>query len=173
MFAILVAFCVILCAVMFGIAYFGSGLKGSRLSMFGVLVLASMVGLLLGLVVFTLLRPPAMAAIVLLACFLAMAALSGGIRPMPAPSPIVRTAAAAMPSRWAFEGLLLLESEQRPAPIEPDQPEPGPERDLAEDYFPAATERMGPSADAMALGCMLVGLAAALALISGRPQVAP
>jgi hypothetical protein len=141
--------------------------------MFGVLVLASMVGLLLGLVVLTLVRPPAMAAIVLLASFLAMAALSGGIRPMPAPGPVLRMAAAAMPSRWALEGLLLLEKEQRPAPADPDQPKPDPNHDLAENYFPAETERMGPTADAMALGCMLVGLAAALALISDRPQPAP
>jgi hypothetical protein len=111
--------------------------------------------------------------VVLLASFLAMAALGGGIRPMPSPGPAARVAAAAMPSRWAFEGLLLLESEQRPAPFDPQQSLPSRDRDLAEDFFPAETERMGPIADATALGCMLVGLAAALAIISRRPQLAP
>jgi hypothetical protein len=110
---------------------------------------------------------------VLLVSFLAMTALGGGLRPMPSPSPAVRVAAAAMPTRWAFEGLLLLEAEQRPAPRDPQRSKPSQDRDLAEDFFPAGTERMGPSADAMALGCMVVGLAAALAIISERPKPAP
>jgi hypothetical protein len=42
--------------------------------------------------------------------------------------------------------------------------------DLAEDFFPADTQRMGPKADAMALGFMLIGLAAAAGFISsGSP----
>ncbi|HZW34250.1 MAG TPA: FHA domain-containing protein [Isosphaeraceae bacterium] len=173
LYAILVALCVMECGILLAIVHWGSGLNGSWPAMFGVLGLASMVVLLLGLVVSSLMRNPATAVVVLLASFLAMTALGGGIRPMPSPGPVLRMAAAAMPSRWAFEGLLLLEAERRPAPMDPQPSEPSPVGDLAEDFFPAETERMGPSADAMALGCMLVGLAAALALISERRWIAP
>ena len=171
--ASLAALCVMECAVVLAIVHWGSGLRGSWPAMFGLVVLAAMVVLLLGLVVSSLVRDPATATVVLLASFLAMAALGGGIRPMPSPGPAARVAAAAMPSRWAFEGLLLLESEQRPAPFDPQQSLPSRDRDLAEDFFPAETERMGPGTDATALGCMLVGLAAALAIISQRPRLAP
>ena len=42
-------------------------------------------------------------------------------------------------------------------------------QDLVESLFPANSEnRMGPRADAMALGSMLIGLAAVAAIISWR-----
>ncbi len=58
------------------------------------------------------------------------------------------------PSRWAFEGLLLLESQETA------------NLDLAETYFPADSQRMGLRADTMALVFMLIGLAGAAAFIS-------
>ena len=67
-----------------------------------------------------------------------------------------------MPSRWTFEGLLLLESDRRP----PEESEPNLDRDLCDDVFPARSERMGVTADAMALGLMLIGLSGAAAFIS-------
>jgi hypothetical protein len=79
-------------------------------------------------------------------------------------APWARTVAAALPSRWAFEGLLLLEADGRPAPAPAVLP--APVDDLAEPYFPAETERMGVEADATALGATAVGLAAAAALIA-------
>jgi hypothetical protein len=172
--AILAALCVIQCAALLAVVHWGSGLKGPWLSMFGVLVLATLVAMLLGLLVFTLVGTSAPAAVILLLMsFVAMAALGGGIQPMPSPSPAARVAAGVMPSRWAFEGLLLLESEQRPAPEGAQRAEPARDPDLAESYFPVDSERMGLRADAMALVCMLVGLAAALALSPERRQPAP
>jgi hypothetical protein len=77
----------------------------------------------------------------------------------------VRLLSGLLPSRWAFEGLLLLEERQ-----------PGPESDAgatqsglseaAETYFPAASERMGLKADVLALCLMLIGLAATIAWFS-------
>ena len=159
----LVVLCVLQCAVLLTIVHWGSGLRGDWLAMFGVLVMAAGVGLSLGL---------------------------AGIRPEPKPrrhrrglapepsaddragrmgpaaartEPAVRPAAAAMPSRWAFEGLLLLEADRR---LSPEGTEPNPNRDLSEDVFPAGSERMGVTADAMALGFMLIGLTATAAFIS-------
>jgi hypothetical protein len=75
-----------------------------------------------------------------------------------------------VPSRWAFEGLLLLESEAHPGAAGAEGSDPAPDRDLAETYFPAETDRMGVKADAMALMSMLIGLTAAALFISASPQ---
>jgi hypothetical protein len=101
-----------------------------------------------------------------------MIALGGWIRPLWALSSPVRLAAVVMPSRWAFEGLLLLEADQHPPPPEAEGTEPGGDHDVAEDLFPAETDRMGPRADAMALGCLLLGLAAAATFIAARAKPA-
>ena len=69
-----------------------------------------------------------------------------------------------MPTRWAFEGVLLLESPHHPPPATVDGSASAPERDLAEDFFPADIRTDGPAADAMALASMLIGLAAASVL---------
>ena len=82
---------------------------------------------------------------------------------MPDLDPAVRRVAEAMPSRWAFEGLLLLEADRR---LPPEESEPNPNRDLSEDVFPVESERMGVTADAMALGFMLIGLMAVTAFLS-------
>jgi pSer/pThr/pTyr-binding forkhead associated (FHA) protein len=171
---ILGGLCAVECAVLLAIVHWGSGLSGSWLAMFGLLVLASVVGLLLGWVVFALSPTPWSGLVVLLAGFVVMIALGGGIWRLAAPSSAVRIAAAALPSRWTFEGLLLLEADRRPPQVVPEGPEPEPEsdpdHDLAADFFPAATERMGIRADAMALGFMLIGLAAATAFISASSK---
>jgi hypothetical protein len=140
--------------------------------MFGVLILASAVGLALGWAVFSLIRSPSIAVPVLTISFLAMIALGGRIWPLTASGPIARVAAA-MPSRWAFEGLMLLESEGRAAPVDPQAKDGDRAGDLAEGFFPTDTERMGPKADAMALGFMLIGLAGAAAFLSANGKPAP
>ena len=101
--------------------------------------------------------------------FLAMIVLGGKFGSLAASRP-GSWIAAAMPSRWAFEGLLLLESERHAATTLPDEAGSDRADDLAEDFFPADSARMGPKADAMALGFMLIGLAAAAGFISsGSP----
>ena len=101
--------------------------------------------------------------------------LLGGERPAFARMPAAaRAAAGAVPSRWAFEGLLLLEAAGRPTPEGPPAvEEPTPSTDFAEAYFPAETERMGVTAAVTALAFMAAGLAGAAAFISasrrGRP----
>jgi hypothetical protein len=156
------------CAVLLAIVHWGSGLKGPWASMFGVLVLAAAVGLSLGLLVFSVVRTPAPAVAVLVVAFVAMTAMGGRIWRLSASGP-GSPIAAAMPSRWAFEGLLLLEGERRRPPDVPDE-KAGP--DLAEDFFPIASERMGPTADAMALGFMLIGLAGAAAFVASNGKMA-
>jgi pSer/pThr/pTyr-binding forkhead associated (FHA) protein len=169
----LVGLCVAQCAVLLAIVYGGSGLKGDWLAMFVVLAMASAAGLVLGLAAFSLIRNPAIAVGVLLLAFVPMIALGGWLRPLPELSSPIRQVTAVMPSRWAFEGLLLLEAEQRPSPMGDPGSKPIPDPDLAENFFPERSERMGPGADATALGCMLVGLTAVAVFISGRSQPSP
>lgn len=145
--------------------YWGTGLSGPLPSMFGVLLLAAAVGLSLGLAINALIRSPGIAAAVLILCFAAMIVLGGRIWRLPPSSPAARIAAVA-PTRWAFEGLLLLESHGHAPSVDPGEAAPDRTDDLAEDFFPAGSERMGPNADAMALASMLIGLSGAAAFIS-------
>jgi hypothetical protein len=169
---ILAGLCVAECAVLLTIVHWGSGLRGPWPAMLGLLVLASGVGLLFGRVVFALSRSPVPALAVLLAGFLLMIALGGWTWPLTAPSAAIRLASAAMPSRWAFEGLLLIETDQRLRHQTPEASEPDGDRDhdLAAEFFPAETERMGARADAMTLGFMLIGLTAAAAFIAANAR---
>lgn len=164
--ALLGVLCAVQCAVLQTIVYWGSGLSGPWLSMLGVLLLTALVGLSLGLFVFSLNPAPKRAVAVLIAAFAAMTVLGGKFGALAASHPGAWIAAAT-PSRWAFEGLLLLENERHAAVTLPDEAGSDRADDLAEDFFPIETARMGPRADAMALGFMLIGLASAGFIASG------
>jgi hypothetical protein len=98
--------------------------------------------------------------------------LGGRLRPVPELGLPLRLAAGAMPSRWAFEGLLLMEADAvSTAPVSADLADVP--ADVAEPYFPAARERMGAMADALALGFMVIGLAATAAFILGPSRPPP
>jgi hypothetical protein len=171
--AILASLCPVACAVLLPGVYWGVGLTGHWPPMWGVLVMTSLVGFFLGLVVSNPVRNSAAAASVLLICFVAMIALGGWIWPLPKMSAPVQLVAEAMPSRWAFEGLFLLETDQHRAIAAPDESDAAPDHDLAEEFFPVDSERMGVSADAMALGSMAIGLAAVALFISGLSRPGP
>ncbi len=149
--------------MLLAIVHWGSGLEGPWLAMFGVLFLTAAVGVALGLVVFSLFRTPRTAIAVLIGAFLVMIVLGRWTGTLPA---------AAMPSRWAFEGLLLLEGERHapPAVAEGAKADRDPRPGRA--VLPAASARMGPKADAMALGFMIIGLAAVAAFISATSRSA-
>ncbi len=138
--------------------------------MWVVLLLASTVAVLLGLVVSTLAKNWQAVALVLLGCFALMSVLGGWLWPLAGKGPPVALAAGVTPARWAFEGMLLLESPHHPSPATADSPLTDPKPDLAEDFFPADTERMGAGADVTALALMAIGLAAAAAFASTRPR---
>jgi pSer/pThr/pTyr-binding forkhead associated (FHA) protein len=170
--AVLASLCPVTCALLLGVVYWGSGLKGPWLGMWGMLAMTSLVGFILGLAFSNPVRSRAAAASVLLICFVAMIALGGWIWPLPKMSAPVQLVAEAMPSRWAFEGLLLLETDQQPASVISEDPNPATDHDPANEFFPQS-ERMGPAADAIALMSMLIGLAALAAFLSGRSRIVP
>jgi hypothetical protein len=159
-------------ALLLAIVSWGSSLAGPWLSMLVVMALASFVGLAFGLALSELVTHRTTALGVLLASFVPLVVFGGWLWPLPKMSAPLRFVAAAMPSRWAFEGLFVLESGRHGA--SPAVQEPGTEQervaDLAEDFFPAGSERMGPAADATALGAMMVGLAILTVFISTSPR---
>lgn len=165
---VLAALCAGGCVLMLTLVYWGSGLTGPWLAMCVVIVMASLAALFFGLSIAAVARSWAATAAVLLACLMLMIVLGGRIWPLPAMPAPVRWLAEAMPARWAFEGLFLLETAQHREPLVALPAETVESTDLVDDLFPATSDRMGSRADAMALGSMLIGLAA-LAVFAWAP----
>jgi hypothetical protein len=115
-------------------------------------------------------RRPAVAYGLLAFVMLSLWLFHGGQKTRPRIPSWARVVSNASPSRWAFEGLLLLESGQIPDPKTVGETNATPAHDLAEADFPAESERMGTRADAIALGAMTIGLAAAAAFISNESR---
>ncbi len=159
------------CAIAWLVAASMAGLKAPSAQAIGLLTLASAVGLALGFLIVSLApgRAPAWgvvgAAIIMLWVF-------GSPATHLWKSPVTRIVANALPSRWALEGLLLLESDGHD-PMVSLESSPDRNGDLAEALFPAASERMGPRADALALTFMFIGLAAGATFISAASKLGP
>jgi pSer/pThr/pTyr-binding forkhead associated (FHA) protein len=171
--AIPAAACALGCAVLFAIVYLGAGLQGPWLFMAGLLVIASLTGMLLGLLISSVARSWQVVAVVLIGGFALTIALGGWLWPIAGKGLPASLAAGATPTRWAFEGLFLLEWPHHVGPVANSGPLPAIDRDPVEEYFRATSERMGPQADAMALGSMALGLAAAVALTATKPRQSP
>jgi pSer/pThr/pTyr-binding forkhead associated (FHA) protein len=154
---VLAALCAAQCSVLLLIVYAGSGLKGTWLGMLGVLLLASAVSLSLGLVVLRVAPKPAWGAMALSLSFALMVGAGGWAWPLPKASRALQLSSAIVPTRWAFEALLELEADARTQPLLPEDAQFAP-ADMVEPFFTAQSERMGPEADSLALGAMLISL---------------
>jgi FHA domain len=165
---VFVSLCAVACSLLLAIVYWGSGLDGPWLAMWGVVFMSCLIGLFFGRVVFASFPTWATATAILLTSFGLMCVLGGCFWTLPHMAPPFALASAATPSRWAFEALLLLDAAEHPAPTINEGSDSKQSADLVEPYFPAAAWRMGPKADAIALGLMLIGLVAVSAIISGR-----
>jgi hypothetical protein len=166
---VLAAFCVVQCLLTWAIVAGASGLHGEALPSLGLLVLASAVGLALGLVIMALDPAGKLTPIALPVALLLLWLLGGQVIPLFRLPPVLP---GFVPSRWTFEGLLLLESAQRGEIARAEDPHAAPIKDPADYYFPIDSERMGVKADVLALGAMLIGLAGTAGFISwaARPE---
>ena len=165
----LVILCLAQCLIVWILAPSIGGGRNPGILRSGILGLTSLVGLALGLVILKLF--PRLSIVWASGGFiLVLLCLLSGLSPRLDEQPAaVRPLSGLLPSRWAFESLLLLEERQ-----------PGPESDAAATqsglpepaatYFPIASERMGLTADVLALCLMLIGLASTIAWLSSRPQ---
>jgi pSer/pThr/pTyr-binding forkhead associated (FHA) protein len=158
------------CTLVWLIAASIAGLQAPAASAIGLLTLASAVGVALGLLIVCVV-PVRTAVWISLGVVIVLLGLLGSpsLQLWRSGAGIVANAS---PSRWAFEGLLLLESDRRAQPISTES-NGALTSDLAETLFPAASERMGTRADALALTFMFIGLAAGAAFISTAPKLGP
>lgn len=161
--------CVLQCFVLTAIVHAGCGLRANWMQLFLMLLVLSLIGTGVGLLV-SALAPSSEAAIGLLPIILlAMVVLSGAMQPVHKMSRIVQMMAFAAPSRWGFEGMLLLESRNRPLGPSPfstlqttdrrdEAPNEGSGRpDVAHAHFPMS-ERFGVGSCNVILGAMFVSL---------------
>jgi ABC-type multidrug transport system ATPase subunit/pSer/pThr/pTyr-binding forkhead associated (FHA) protein len=107
--AVLFALCVFQCLSLLGIVYL-MGLKSNFGLDLLVLVVAAMVGTGLGLCISAFSRTTESAIALLPVVLLPIIALGGGIRPVYKMGTVIRMAANAIPSRWAFEANMLHET---------------------------------------------------------------
>jgi energy-coupling factor transporter ATP-binding protein EcfA2/ABC-type multidrug transport system permease subunit len=177
-FAVLGSLCLVQCLVLLLIVHWGCGLQGPWLGMLSVLVLVSLVGLSIGLMISALARTSEVAVAVLPLILLPMIILGGVLQPLHKMHESIQFAAHMMPSRWAFEALLLMESEERgsrqPPTIQPNtdvdyRVEGDVGQDLAESWFPKDGHRRCVFAGVIALIVMLgVTLYANYTILSRR-----
>jgi ABC-type multidrug transport system permease subunit len=167
-FAVLGAFCLFQCAVLLGIVYLGCELEGDPALMYVALVLASLVGVGLGLLVSAFARTSE-AAIALVPLILIPMVIAGGMmNPVHKMNPGMEAFAQTMASRWAFEGLLVVESDERPdwkAPAIAGLASATPTaQDLAETFFPG-DDRVGYLAATAVPAAMLAALVFAIMVV--------
>ena len=170
--ATLGALCLFQCAILLVIVRFGCGLKSDWLPTFWMLFLASSVGISIGLVISAIARTSEVAIALLPLTILPLLIFGGALQPLYKMQPAMRYVCGAVPSRWAFEGLIELESERWPSVTipavadgaDPSAPTATIESDITEAYFPAESDRMGPRACVIVLGGMLAFLIAVIAV---------
>jgi pSer/pThr/pTyr-binding forkhead associated (FHA) protein len=157
------------CLIAWAIVAVGSGLKGPAFSVLLVLELASCVGAGIG-VLLLMLTGRLSGALVALPIILVVLCMFGGGSSALHRVSWSRAFSTLAPSRWAFEGVLLLEAgyDGRTG----DAPAAAQVEDIVEEYFPADSDRYGTRAAVLALGLMLVGVVGAGSFISWswRPE---
>lgn len=165
---VLGAVCFVQCVVLLAVVGLGCNLRGSWSSMLVVLFLAANVGVSMGLCASSVVRTTDAAATLLPILILPLIILGGALVPIrELPSPMVAVADA-MPSRWAFEGIIVTEAAARPLLERVDMGRgltTAPVEDIAEHWFPTRGWRVGRATPVgTLLGMWLVGLFALRAL---------
>jgi ABC-type multidrug transport system ATPase subunit/pSer/pThr/pTyr-binding forkhead associated (FHA) protein len=156
--AVLGALCLVQCACLLGVVGLFSRLRGDWPTMLGILWLAALIGVAVGLLISATARTPEIAISLVPLVLLPMVILGGMLEPTHQMNDPVRWLAGGMPSRWAFEGVLLVESRKFPSP--PDIALV----DLAQPFFPLADRSTlaGVTAVSYAMLALLIGATAAI-----------
>lgn len=186
-FVVLMGLSAVQCFCLLFMAYFACGLKGPILAMFLLLLLAAAVGIAIGLVVSALSRTSEFAVTMLPVVILPMIMLGGALQPIEKMNGFVRVCSTAIPVRWTFESLLLLEADKRktwspPAPPMPPNrgttsrrpsstPPPPTKRDMAEEFFPKEGHRTSSLVGFSVKTVMLTGLLALVGFLLARRDI--
>jgi hypothetical protein len=191
-FTVLGVVCMIQCVLLLGIVHIGCGLRGLSPPMYGVLVLSAMIGIGLGLTVSALAKTAETAERLVPIILLPMIMLGCALMPRhEMPYPLLTQP---VPSRWAFEALLLMEAEKRgklitemgkPVKVElisdggQGQANSSFKEDMAHDSFPAYEElarkgkkdRSGVKTSVAVLSGMFLTLVIAILIILKRRDI--
>jgi ABC transport system ATP-binding/permease protein len=163
------------CPILFAIVYNSAGLKGPWLAMLLVLILTAIVALAIGLIISAVVRTSETATSVSVLIMILMILMAGAIVQSHHEGQSARPITHFIASRWAFEGLLLLESDERgewevptlSVPVGPTGDDLQPQRanatktNMAEKFFPKK-ERFGTPTSVMILFAMLAALVAGI-----------
>jgi len=152
------------CLVLLGIVTLMCGLKGNFLDSLGVLYLSSLVGSAIGLCISARASTTEAAIAMLPLILLPMIALGGGLTPIGGMPSALQQVAKIVPSRWAYEGVFLLEAKENHFKGGPAARTGGPggdqekNGDLASMQFPdrAQPERTPLKTSLAILGAMLL-----------------
>jgi ABC-type multidrug transport system ATPase subunit len=161
--AVLGAVSTLQCCALVAIVHRGCGLEVPWQPLLAVLVLTSLVGMALGLLISARARSSEVAISLVPLILLPMVILGGILQPPHKMRQPGGALTSLMASRWAFESMLVMESDERPeSPSSqvPGQPPVAPV-DVAERYFPKA-ERSAPATPVAVLLSMLGVLVAAI-----------
>ncbi len=156
-FAVLGMLCLIQCLTLSAIVHLGCGIKAPWFPMFGTLLLASFVGLAVGLTISALAKTTETAVAIVPLVLLPMVILGGTMKPVHKLPGSVKPISAIMPSRWAFEALLVQESEKHNILTDLASGIPNLEMDLAAPFFPV-NDRRPPQESILILGSMFLVL---------------
>lgn len=171
------------CAILAGVVTLGCKLAAPVLATFGVLLLASTVGLMCGLVLSAYSRTSEVAISLVPTVLLPMIMLGGAMATLTELSPPVRAVAQVMPSRWSFEALMLIESPRRPqweaaptrasaTPADPAGEEEVPAvKSVSDVHFPASVRVGLAPATAVLAAMSIVLLLAIIAILKRRDPV--
>ena len=134
---------------------------------------AANVGVTIGLCASAIVRTSDAAATLLPILILPLIILGGALLPIRELSTPMACVADAMPSRWAFEGVLIAEAASRPLLEAPSTANPRrhEQEDIAERFFPADGWRAAPNGPLGVLfGMWIVGLASLREIFRRRGQ---
>jgi ABC-type multidrug transport system ATPase subunit/pSer/pThr/pTyr-binding forkhead associated (FHA) protein len=169
-FAVLGALCVIQCVTLLLIVGPMCKLEANWLLLFGMLMLSALVGTTIGLILSALARTSEVAIALLPIVLLPMVILGGALQPIHQMSTATRWVSMAVPTRWAYEGILLLEAPKRPTWRKPTMPgqKREPAQDMAEPSFPEKERTSVATAAASLLVMLGLGGAAVVSILRKR-----
>jgi ABC-type multidrug transport system ATPase subunit/pSer/pThr/pTyr-binding forkhead associated (FHA) protein len=158
---VLGALCVVQCLMLMGVIHWGCGLRAAWGAGAVLLLLVALVGVAIGLTISALARTSEVAIALLPLVLLPMIIFAGVLHPIDQMDRVPQLVCQVMPSRWAFEGSLVLEAEARHDPREGGKTGP----DMAERSFPREGRRLGPVVSGLILFVFLGLLTALVHLI--------
>jgi hypothetical protein len=159
--------CLIQCATAWAIVSSLTGQSGAGMASLALLMLVAAVGLAWGCLIVVVIAPrPPLTWVTIVMTMIPLWLFGGGPQSLPKEASWVRAFSNALPSRWGFEGLLLLRHHHAPSSETARQADRDLGRDDLEVFFPANSDRMGVKADSMALVSMLIGLSSASAFLT-------